>query len=404
MGRYLIIADDFTGANDTGVQLKKRGITTEVIFNIDKMRNPNNSYVIDTESRGLTEHEAYDKVKDSIKNLNSYEFQFIYKKVDSTLRGNISAEVKAIDEEYEPDIIIFSPAFPEIGRTTLNGIHRLNGIRIIETELSKDPKKPVIEDNISNLIKKFFSEKVIHYNISDIREEKMNFNNGRIYSFDVENSDDMIRIVSNVLVTGKKTLWVGSAGMADTILKIKNPLKPSIAVVGSISDVSIKQLRYAENSGINILKLPIDKVLIGEKEDYYIDYAVNLLSKDKDLIITSTYDRNDYEKAIIVGKDMKMTSEEVSQYTESILGNILDKIMEKSEVSGVFLTGGDTAISFINKTGSICSNIIEEIMPGIPLMKLKGGKYHGLKIITKAGAFGEKNAISYCMKKIKEDL
>lgn len=30
--RYLIIADDFTGANDTGVQLKRRGYPTEVLF------------------------------------------------------------------------------------------------------------------------------------------------------------------------------------------------------------------------------------------------------------------------------------------------------------------------------------------------------------------------------------
>ena len=32
MDRYLIIADDFTGANDTGVQLKRRGLRTSVIF------------------------------------------------------------------------------------------------------------------------------------------------------------------------------------------------------------------------------------------------------------------------------------------------------------------------------------------------------------------------------------
>ena len=30
--RYLIIADDFTGANDTGVQLRRRGFPTEVLF------------------------------------------------------------------------------------------------------------------------------------------------------------------------------------------------------------------------------------------------------------------------------------------------------------------------------------------------------------------------------------
>ena len=48
--RYLIIADDFTGANDTGVQLKRRGYPTEVLF-AGKPVDSQKSIVIDTESR-----------------------------------------------------------------------------------------------------------------------------------------------------------------------------------------------------------------------------------------------------------------------------------------------------------------------------------------------------------------
>jgi len=63
MDNYLIIADDFTGANDTGVQLKKRGIKTNVILDTKNINDFSISYVIDTESRGLTEKDAYEKVK-----------------------------------------------------------------------------------------------------------------------------------------------------------------------------------------------------------------------------------------------------------------------------------------------------------------------------------------------------
>ena len=50
--RYLIIADDFTGANDTGVQLRRRGFPTEVLF-CGKPMGADRSIVIDTESRNV---------------------------------------------------------------------------------------------------------------------------------------------------------------------------------------------------------------------------------------------------------------------------------------------------------------------------------------------------------------
>ena len=61
MNRNLIVADDFTGANDTGVQLKRRGFPTRVVFQYGE-QSPDDSCVIDTESRGLEEQEAYKKV------------------------------------------------------------------------------------------------------------------------------------------------------------------------------------------------------------------------------------------------------------------------------------------------------------------------------------------------------
>ena len=57
--RYLIIADDFTGANDTGVQLRRRGFATEVLF-AGKPVGAKHSVVIDTESRTVHPDHAYE--------------------------------------------------------------------------------------------------------------------------------------------------------------------------------------------------------------------------------------------------------------------------------------------------------------------------------------------------------
>ncbi|MEW9096871.1 MAG: four-carbon acid sugar kinase family protein [Clostridiaceae bacterium] len=404
MPKYLIIADDFTGANDTGVQLKKRGIETQVIVNLKDICEINTSCVIDTESRGLGEKEAYESVKNYIRDILKEEFEFVYKKVDSTLRGNLVSEIKAIDDIYKPELIIFAPAFPKIGRTTVDKIHRLNETRIIETEIANDPKKPVKEDNLNKLLQGGYEEKVIHHGLLEIRSGKMDLGCSRIHSFDGERDEDLIHIVNASINTNKKILWVGSAGLADAIFTVKKPFKPSLAIVGSISEVSRSQLKYAEKNGTSILRIDVGKLLNGVNKKSYVDLGIDILAKGKDLILSSAYNREDYEKAINMGAKKFMSKEEVSIYTQEALADIGIEILKSSHVSGVFLTGGDTAISFINKCEAIGSVIIQEVITGIPLMKIKSGKFDGFKMITKAGAFGREEDIYYSLGKLKEDL
>jgi len=270
--------------------------------------------------------------------------------------------------------------------------------------VAKDPKKPVKEDNINKLLQKGFEEKIVHYGLNEIREKNISFKKGRVYTFDVENNEDMLKIVKSALDTGKRILWVGSAGMADSILKVKKPFKPSLGVVGSISDISRQQLKYAEGCGMQILKINISKLLKDETIESYISSSLEILNKGKDLIITSAYEREDYKEAVSAGQEKNLSKEEVSMYTQEILGEIAIEIIKRVKISGIFLTGGDTAIGFINKAKASGSSIVEEVITGIPLMKLTGGEFNGLKIITKAGAFGKNEAIEYCMRKLKEDI
>ena len=122
--KYLIIADDFTGANDTAVQVKKRGYNIKVTFS-PPLKIEEKFVVIDTETRTISGDKAYQTVKNIIKNLLKKEdFSFIYKKIDSTLRGNIIKEIKAIDEIYQPEIVIFAPALPKLGRITQSGVQK----------------------------------------------------------------------------------------------------------------------------------------------------------------------------------------------------------------------------------------------------------------------------------------
>lgn len=404
MDRFLIIADDFTGANDTGVQLRKRGIKTDVIFDSSSINNDEISYVIDTESRGLSSKEAYLNVASKIQDALQHDFKYVFKKVDSTLRGNIVSEIKSVDKYYKAELIIFAPGYPDNKRTTIECIHKLNGIPIKQTEIAKDPKKPVKEDNINILLKDGLKKEVTHVYIPDIREGKIDLSKGKIYTFDVETNEDLISIVHKVIDSKKKVLWVGSAGLADSLLKVTNISKPAIAVIGSISEVSRNQVNYLISKGFNSIAVDIDNLLKNNDISYTVSMILEKLRQGSDLIVTSCLERNSYEKAVKTGRDMGYTCEDVSIFTQNILGDIIQKVVENCEISGLFLTGGDTAIGVIEKLKATGSSIKQELMTGIPLMTLRGGKYDGLKVVTKAGAFGTTNAIEYCVNKLKEDI
>ena len=158
MNRYLIVADDFTGANDTGVQLKRRGVPTSVVFSSDFIASEG-SFVLDTESRALGPEEAAAAVRAGLKGVDLTSFGRVMKKVDSTLRGSVAAEIKAVDQLYGSELVVFAPALPDLGRTTVGGVHLLKGIPITRTELAKDPKTPVTEDNITKLLQAVYDER-----------------------------------------------------------------------------------------------------------------------------------------------------------------------------------------------------------------------------------------------------
>jgi uncharacterized protein YgbK (DUF1537 family) len=402
--KFLIIADDFTGANDTGVQLKKRGLKTNTVFSADALKKDNLSYVIDTESRALKPDEAYEKVNSTAKKIDFSNFDFIYKKVDSTLRGNIPEEIKAICDIYNPEVIIFDPAFPENKRIVLNTNLMVNGIKVEDTEISKDPRNPVHESSILKLMENGLKKNAKHYNLDEIRKNSIDFSNGEIFTFDTENNDDFKNIISAAVKSNKKILWCGSAGLANAIINFIYPTNPVLSIIGSISDVSRKQAEYVLNHGGFEVKLDIASILEGKSIDSYVDEAVNSLKAGRDTMVVSAPARDDYNKAVEYGKKIGISGDEVSKFTQNVLGKVTEKILSKANVSGMFITGGDTAISIINSLNIDSVEILYEVMPGIPLNKVNSGKHNGMKIITKAGAFGKEDALSYSINRLKENI
>lgn len=404
MNRYLIVADDFTGANDTGVQLKRRGVPTSVVFSSEFIASEG-SFVLDTESRALGPEEAAAAVRAGLKGVDLTAFGRVMKKVDSTLRGSVAAEIKAVDELYGSELVVFAPALPDLGRTTVGGVHLLKGIPITRTELAKDPKTPVTEDNITKLLEAVYDEPVTHISEDQVSAGEIDFSVGRVFTCDSATNADLRSIIQAAVATGKRTLWVGTAAMADHLLGVEVDVPPALAVVASVSAVSREQVNFAAGEGIPLVSVPIPELLTGEQKlETYVAQTVALLQEGKDAILASSAscNRAELDRSVAVGEKLNMTREQVSGYTQMVMGRMTKAILEQTPISGMFLTGGDTALGFFMEARSLGSSIVTEIAVGIPMMRLSGGPFAGLKVVTKAGAFGKEDAITFALRKLKE--
>lgn len=126
--RCKILADDLTGACDTGVAFALRGL--RVIVSLDGVPLDCDVPVVSTASRNDEAGTAYEKVRTACERLEIGAKEPFYKKIDSTLRGPVIAELQACLDAGARTPGVFCPAFPEQGRTVSGGQLRAPGLRV----------------------------------------------------------------------------------------------------------------------------------------------------------------------------------------------------------------------------------------------------------------------------------
>jgi len=167
-----VIADDLTGANDTGVQFTKKGYNTKVsIFNKQlTIIIPDNLdvFVVDTETRELESKTARKRLKSILEKININKKDVVYKKVDSTLRGNVSDEIEEIMNILKKDICIFSPSYPSHKRMTIGGYLVVDQKPLGLTEYSSNNLRQEENSYIPFLLKKQTNFSVGQIDLKDV--------------------------------------------------------------------------------------------------------------------------------------------------------------------------------------------------------------------------------------------
>jgi len=411
MYKLVILADDFTGALDTGVQFSKQGISTFVTadkeYDFSKPSMDAQVLVVDLESRHLDADKAYENAASVARKALEAGIGNIYKKTDSGLRGNIGSELTSIVDVNGGKSIPFIPAFPKVKRTTEKGIHYIDGVPVTRSVFGKDPFNPVKNDNVADIIREQSSIETHIVTIDDIDDFDIEEIQGRIIIFDAVTDEDMERIARKLDESGTLSIAAGCAGFAEYLPRLfgidadqqgkTDVFGGFIAVSGSINPITMKQIDYACQHGFktitlkpedklaqNMMELPHIKDLTGEIEGIY--------QKEGRVIIEASSSRETMEITDRMAKQMGLDQEETRERIALNMGRLVGFLANRSIERTFVIFGGDTLRAAINALG--CNGImpIWEIDNGLVFSKAIAGTGR-INIISKSGGFGKADTL-----------
>ena len=371
--KIALIADDLTGAADAGVQFVRAGYRTSVVFH-GEVAGPVDidTIAFDTDSRTVPAGFAAKRVVEVARRVRCA--RVIYKKLDSTLRGNVAAELAAAFGASGRERTIVAPAFPDAGRTTVCGTQLVHGVPVDETEARDDPQTPGREAHVPTLLGDAFPS-VGTLNVEDVADPeriRLALKGNECVVADAERGSDLEALVRAV-PDPTRVLWAGSAGLALALGSVypgpragdagerRAPVRPVLVVIGSLSGVAREQVRRVAEE--------------------YGDVAVepgggDAVAAARDALLRGTC-------AVVHTPEKKDASE--GSVLEA-LGEVVARLSEERLFEGLVLTGGATAVEVARRLGATGFELGGEVEVGVPVGALIGPRPY--PVVTKAGGFG----------------
>lgn len=151
--KILAVADDLTGALETGAKFAARGFSTVVtLWPCVAEDDRAEVLVIDAETRHLPALGAAARVGKIADGALSSHVDLFFHKTDSTLRGNIGAEMNALAKVFAESGVEYAPAYPALGRTVIGGRLFVNSVPAHQTEFAYDPRNPVWTNDVRGIV------------------------------------------------------------------------------------------------------------------------------------------------------------------------------------------------------------------------------------------------------------
>ena len=407
MPEMVIIADDLSGAADCGIACASAGHSTLVVLG-ERTDEPDCTVLsVDADTRGRTRSEAAEETARLVR-LHAPPGRVLFRKLDSTLRGHVAAELAAtlaVRRESGPAVIVLAPAFPAAGRTTRGGIQHVHDVQLHETEIWRRERIAGTASLPEMLAAAGLRTTVI--GLEQVRGGQLHdamlqaadpASAGPIdvLSCDAETDDDLRRIAAAGAALGARTIWAGSAGLARFVPEFVLPpaagsawsasfapaAGPVLFVVGSLSAVSARQVA----------------ALSAEPDVEALVVAPAVLRAGAGTVAWQQAGM-DLDRALATGRDVVMSlavEPDADPREGLVLCHALARLTapHADRIGALVSAGGETARAVLLAFGATGLRLRGEIETGVPLSLSEGSR--PLLVVTKAGAFGTDDTFLRC--------
>ena len=436
MSRLLIIADDYTGSLDTGVQFSRKGVSVLVLTRDQLSFGAGGKYdgydvlVVDTESRHLPPEEACAIVKDIASEAMRYGVEFFYKKTDSALRGNIGAELAGLLDagEIQPGgtkdtrCLTFVPAFPKSRRVTIGGIQYIDGVKVAESVFAQDPFSPVKFSSVADIIHLQTDTPVENVARDAYKKDEKDEKTGAktnakiIRVLDAESMEDIERAGAVLKRAGNLRFLAGCAGFAEIVpdllelprrdLMFEKNGGNVLVVSGSVNPITLEQLANGAKYGFSTFTLSLVQKLDASYPGsdacgFFAREVKEKMEERKRVILQTVETREEVPLTESYAKESGISERELPRRIAGNVGAITLRILRETKVGTLVVFGGDTLHSVLSemRCEGVCPLV--ELSPGVVASKVllpnppkeSFSKDTSRMVITKSGGLGNRDVL-----------
>ncbi|MCD9672787.1 MULTISPECIES: D-threonate kinase [Klebsiella] len=404
--KIIVIADDFTGANDAGVGLAEAGFSADVLFRLPYASHAQ-AIVLNSDSRACLPSDAGLRVTTLLESLQRDDTAaWFIKKIDSTLRGNPGVETQAMMTATGAHLAVIAPAFPAAGRTTVNGQCLVDGIILTDTEFASDPKTPVSSADVGVVFESQCTLRCVNVSIQQIVQEAQVASPESLTALvvDAQTDSDLDQIIEQVLALQPRPLLVGSAGLCEAFSRhIAPPVTyPGLlAIIGSMSEVAQKQIHTAAiHPRTYNIYIDINEMLI-HGIDKYKSQVASIIAQGLHCLVHTCPDNKARHQIDELCQRLALSRAQLGEKISALLGKLVREVLEVAAPNALYLSGGDVAIAIAQSLGATGFQIKGRVAGCVPYGKLLGCTWKQT-VLTKAGGFGDENTLSDILTFVEE--
>lgn len=372
--RCIVVADDLTGACDSGLEFARNGFVTRVGFG----RSPAKAahvVVVSLNSRRLSPAGAARCARNAVESMTILPGVIVFKKIDSTLRGNLIAECDAVRTAIGAPFGVIAPALPSQGRIVSGGVLRVEDIA---GKWSVDVSEILASQGADVAMVSTSRGVSAQQLLQDIEQAGQR---STYVLCDAATEDELALIAEALAVSSARPIWIGSAGLAkyaastlrkdSTVISVKTETSgdaPVVLCVGTDHPVTKMQIELFHKRHAPVV-LRAENATTGQVGDAFAGGSHLILTID-------THSPNALR-----------------------LRNLLGAARE-SGISAVLLTGGDTAEMVCRAVDADDLLLSGELVSGVATGKIEGGILDGVTFAAKSGGFGNEECLVEAVHKL----